>query len=168
MTTILPGLGRNSSVGSAWARCPQRRGFDSPLGTISAGGDFSLGVNMGSNSIPPKTLSGESINRGLVCAHMHFIARTQKILTFMSLTGECRQQKHTQHALSTKTECDFLQGWIKKRSHMQKSHPKVVNPRDIAGERKKQKQNKTKQNNKKNPARTIVPIRTVSLHASLA
>ena len=43
-----------------------------------------LGVNMGSNSIPPKTLSDESINRGLVCAHMHLIARTQKILTFMS------------------------------------------------------------------------------------
>ena len=43
-----------------------------------------LGVNMGSNSIPPKTLSDESVNRGLVCAHMHFIARTQKILTFMS------------------------------------------------------------------------------------
>ena len=76
--------GRNSSVGSAWARCPQRRGFDPPMGTFSGRGDFSLGVNMGSNSIPPKTLSDESINRGLVCAHMHFIARTQKILTFMS------------------------------------------------------------------------------------
>ena len=76
--------GRNSSVGSAWARCPQRRGFDPPLGTFSGRGDFSLRVNMGSNSIPPKTLSDESINRGLVCAHMHFIARTQKILTFMS------------------------------------------------------------------------------------
>ena len=41
---------------------------------------------MGSNSILPKTLSDESINQGLVCAHMHFIARTQKILTFMSQT----------------------------------------------------------------------------------
>ena len=39
--------GRNSSVGSAWARCPQRRGFDPPLGTFSGRGDFSLGVNMG-------------------------------------------------------------------------------------------------------------------------
>ena len=76
--------GRNSSVGTAWARCPQRRGFDPPLGTFSGRGDFSLGVNMDSNSIPPKALSDESINRGLVCAHMHFIARTQKILTFMS------------------------------------------------------------------------------------
>ena len=76
--------GRNSSVGSAWARCPQCHGFDPPLGTFSGRGDFSLGVNMGSTSTPLKTPSDESINRGLVCAHMHFIARTQKILTFMS------------------------------------------------------------------------------------
>ena len=33
---------------------------------------------MGSHSIPPKTLSDESINLGLVCAHMHFIPRAQK------------------------------------------------------------------------------------------
>ena len=78
------GAGWNSSVGSAWACCPQRHGFDPPLGIFSGRGDFSLGVNMGSNSIPPKTLSDESVNRGLICAHMHFIARTQKILTFMS------------------------------------------------------------------------------------
>ena len=38
---------------------------------------------------------------------------------------------------STKTECDYLNGWIKKRSHTQKSHPKVVNPRDLAGEHEK-------------------------------
>ena len=76
--------GRNSSVGRTWARCPRCRGFDPPLGTFSGTGDFSLGVIMGSNSIPPKTPSDESINRGLVCVHMHFIARTQKILTFMS------------------------------------------------------------------------------------
>ena len=33
---------------------------------------------MGSNSVPPKTLSDESINQGLVCAHMHFIATDSK------------------------------------------------------------------------------------------
>ena len=43
-----------------------------------------LGVNMGSDSIPP-ILSDESIYRGLICAHMYSIARTQKILSFMSL-----------------------------------------------------------------------------------
>ena len=58
--------------------------------------------------------------------------------------GECWQQKHTQHAPSTKMECDYLNGWIKKRSHTQKSHPKVVNPRDIAGERQKKKKKKKK------------------------
>ena len=76
--------GRNSSVGSAWARCSRRRGFDPPLGTFSVEGIFPLELTWVQNSIPPKTPSDESINRGLVCAHMHFIARTQKILTFMS------------------------------------------------------------------------------------
>ena len=37
----------------------------------------------------------------------------------------------TQHVPSMKTECDYLNGWIEKRSHMQKSHPQMVNPRDI-------------------------------------
>ena len=45
---------------------------------------------------------------------MHSIAWTEKILTFMSLAGECRQQKHTQHAPSTKTKCDYLCGHVHK------------------------------------------------------
>ena len=61
------GWGRNSSVGSAWARCPQHCGFDPPLGTFSGRGDFSLGVSMGSNSIPPKTLSDESVKATGCC-----------------------------------------------------------------------------------------------------
>ena len=69
---------------------------------------------MGSDSIPPKTFSDKSINQGLVCAHMHSITQTKKILTFMSLMGECQQQKHTQHAPSMKTELDYLYGWNKK------------------------------------------------------
>ena len=40
---------------------------------------------------------------------------------------------------STKTEYDYLNGWIKKRSHTQKSHPKMVNPRDIAGEHRRRR-----------------------------
>ena len=39
----------------------------------------------------PKAISDEGINRGLVCANMHSITYFQKILTFMSLAGECRQ-----------------------------------------------------------------------------
>ena len=48
-------------------------------------------------------------------------------------------KKHTQHAPPSKTECDYLNGWIEKRSHTQKSHPKVVNPRDTAGERRRRR-----------------------------
>ena len=41
--------------------------------------------------------------------------------------SECQQQKQTQHALSKKTECDYLFGWIKGSLAQ-----KVVNLRDIA------------------------------------
>ena len=97
---------------------------------------------MGSNSIPPKTLSDESINRGLVCAHMHFIARTQKILTL------CPRRVNAGNKNTPSTHHPRRQnvnGWIEKGSHTQKSHPKMMNPRDIAGERtKKQKKKKKK------------------------
>ena len=63
----------------------QGRGFDPLLRRIFSGrGDFSLGVNIGSDPIPLKTLSDESINRDLICVHMHSIAWTQKNLKFMS------------------------------------------------------------------------------------
>ena len=48
---------------------------------------------MGSDSIPQKSLSDESIDQGLVCAHIHSIAWTQKILTFMSYMDELRHKK---------------------------------------------------------------------------
>ena len=52
----------------------------------------------------------------------------------MSYTGEYRQQKHSQHAPSTTTECDYLYGWIQKTGHTPKNlTQKKVNPRDIAG-----------------------------------
>ena len=111
-----------------WAHCPA---WCSVVGSILLWGDFfyrredfSFAVNMGSDSIPPKLFSDESINRDLVCAHIHSIARTQKILIFMFQTAESWQQKHTQHAPSTKTECDYLYYWIEKRSPTQKSHRK--------------------------------------------
>ena len=124
-----------------WARCPAWCRFNPPLRIFSVYGiyNFSFGVNMGSDSIPQKSLSDENINLNLVYTYMHSIAWTQKILTFinfMSLMGECGQQEHTQLAQSIKMECDYLNGWIKKKkkSHMQKYHPTMVNPRDIAGE----------------------------------
>ena len=49
---------------------------------------------MGSNSIPPKTPSDESINRGLVCAYMHFIARTQKRCEYKPRSSLCIHAFH--------------------------------------------------------------------------
>ena len=43
---------QHSSLVVCWARLMQRRGFDPPTGeNFSGKGDFSLGVNMGSDSI---------------------------------------------------------------------------------------------------------------------
>ena len=64
---------------------------------------------------------------------MHSISCTQKILTFMSEMGECQQYKHTQHAPSMKMECECLCGWIKKTVTYAELLPKMLNPRDIAG-----------------------------------
>ena len=75
--------GRNSSVGSVLGSLPcvmQHRGLEPPLNLRLIFFPLELAWFLHS----PKPLSDESINRGLVCAHMHPIARTQMILTFMS------------------------------------------------------------------------------------
>ena len=48
--------GRNSSVGSAWARCPQRRGSDPPLETFSVEGIFPLELTWVQTPFPQKLL----------------------------------------------------------------------------------------------------------------
>ena len=40
--------------------------------------------------------------------------------------------------ISMKTECDYLNGWIKKVKYA-KISPKMVNPRDLAGERRRRR-----------------------------
>ena len=84
--------------------------------------------------------AGESTNRGLVCAHMHSIARTQKILTFMSYTGECRPQKNStsMHHPRIRNVTISMAGFKKKVTYA-KISPKMVNPRDIAGERRRRR-----------------------------
>ena len=47
-------------------------------GNLPVEGIFPLELTWVQTPFPLKTLSDESINRGLVCAHMHFIARTQR------------------------------------------------------------------------------------------
>ena len=54
---------------ASWVRSSSEEKF-------SGRGDFSLGVNMGSDLFPPKPISDESINQGLVCAYMPSTAWT--------------------------------------------------------------------------------------------
>ena len=83
--------GRNSSVGSVLGSLSclmQRRGFDPPLRRFffpwSYHGLCLQPPPPPTSPLPPKKSLDESINRGLVCAHMHSITRIQKILTVMS------------------------------------------------------------------------------------
>ena len=71
------------------------------------------------------------------CIPSHKLKRSRHSCPIQVISGS----KKTQHAPSTKMECDYLKfnGWIKKTSHRQKSPPKMVNPRDIAGERRKRR-----------------------------
>ena len=54
--------------------------------------------------------------------------------------GECRQQKYTQHAPYTKTECDYLNGWIKKMVTYAKNLTQKVEPQRYSWGTQKKKE----------------------------
>ena len=78
------GGGRNSSLVVFELAVRSVTGSILLWGNFPVEGIFPLELSGVQTPFPKKTASDESINRGLVCAHMHFIARTQKILTFMT------------------------------------------------------------------------------------
>ena len=128
-----------------WACYPewlQHHGFDSPR-SLQVEGIFPLELTWVLTT-SPKTLSDESINRPSVWAHLHSIAQTQKILTFMSKTDECWQQKHTQHVPSTKTKCNYLYGWIKICFTYAKFSPKNGGPQRYSRECRRRRNVSTK------------------------
>ena len=150
--------GRNSSLVVCWAWCPA---WSSVVGLILLWGGFFSGrgnfpleltrvLTPHPLPLPPPTPSlwDESINRGLVCAHMHSISRPQRIPTFMSKAGECRQQKHTQHAQLTKTKCDYLNGWLK-NGHMRRNLTQNGEPQRYSLWAQKKKKEKKKKNRQK-------------------
>ena len=81
---LIPMLGANSSLVVFGLAVHSVAGSILLWGNFPVEGIFPLELAWVQTPFPKKTLSDESIKRGLVCAHMHFIARTQKILTFMS------------------------------------------------------------------------------------
>ena len=99
----------------------------------SGKGDFPLGVNMGSDFIPPKLIRTR-VYTEVKSVHTRIPShRLKRSWHSCPRQVNAEQQKYTQHTPSTKTECDYPNGWIKKQSHMQKLSPNMVNLRDLAG-----------------------------------
>ena len=130
--------GRNSSLVVFGLAAHSVAGSILLWGHFPVEGIFPLELTWARTPFPKNSFGWEYKPRSSLCTHA-FHHTDSKDPDVHVLDSECRQQKHTQHAPSTKTEYDYLNGWIKKRSHTQKSHPKMVNPRDIAGERRRRR-----------------------------
>ena len=114
----------------------QHCGFNTPLGRIFSGRrDFSLGVNMSSDSILRNSFRWEYKPWSSLCSRAFHRTDSKD----PDLGGW-----HIQHAPSMKTECDYFNGWIK-NSHIHKNLTKMVNPRDIAGERRRRRRRQLQQ-----------------------
>ena len=112
----------------------QRLEFDPPLGRNLSG----RGFDMGSDSYPPNSFRLKYKLRCSLCTQAFHCtdSKDHDIHILDCETGECWQQKHTQHVPSMKTKCNYLSGWIRKRS---KLSPKMMNPRDLAVEHKRRR-----------------------------
>ena len=119
----------------------QRCGFDTPPGKIFLVKIFPLELTWVQTPFP---LSDESINRGLVCAHMHFIAQTQKILTScprrVNAGNKNTPSLHHPQRQNVTTSMVGL-----KTVTYAKFSLKMVNPRGVTQSKKKKRQKKKKQ-----------------------
>ena len=99
-----------------------------PSSESPAEGIFPLEFTWVLSPFPKKNLLDERTNHGLVCTHMHSIARTQKILTFMSKMGECLQQTYTQQCFIHEDGIRLhLWLYLKKKKNKQKTNKKKKN-----------------------------------------
>ena len=80
--------------------------------TVCVRRDFPLELTWVLTPFPQNSFRWEYKSRSSLCTHA-FHRWDWRIMTFMSWTGECWKQKHTQHAPSVKTECDYLSGGFK-------------------------------------------------------
>ena len=144
ITAMSPmGKGRSSSVGTVLGSlsCMMRHpGFDPPL-SLWCRGFFPLELTWVLTPLP-ETLLDESINRGLVCAHMHSTAQTQR--SWHSCPRRMNVVKKTHQECTIYEDRKWLSLWFdlkthththkknshthKKRPHMQTSHQKWLTP----------------------------------------
>ena len=96
----------------------QRRGFDPPLRIFLVEEIFPLELTWVLTPFPKKLLD-EYKPRSSLCTHaFHHIDSWQSCPRWVNTNN-----KNTQHAPSTKTKCDYLNGWMKKWSHIEGSQP---------------------------------------------
>ena len=86
---------------------------------------------MASDSIPHKPRS--SLH---TCCPSHGLKRSGH--SCPRRVNACNK-KHTQHAPSTKTERDYLNGWIKKNGHMRKHLTQNGEPKRYSWERRRRR-----------------------------
>ena len=103
-------------------------------------GIFPLELTWVQTPFPKKTLSDESTYRGLVCARVHFIARLKRSWRSCPRRVNAGNKNTPSTHHPRRRNVTTLMVGLKKRSHTQKSHPKIVNPRDIAGERRRREE----------------------------
>ena len=92
-----------------WFSPPQRRIF--PVERI-----FPLELTWILTPFPKISFRWEYKPRSSLCKHAFHHTNT-KDPDIHVLEGECWQQKHTQHAPSLKTDCGYLNSWIKKNQN---------------------------------------------------
>ena len=129
----------NSSLVVCWARWPAWCSVVESFFPVE--GIFSLRVNMGFlTPFPQNSYGFEYKPRPSLCTHA-FHRKDWKDPDVHVLEGKkFRRQKHTRHAQSTKTECDYLNGWILKNSHIRKNLTQNDEPQIfLLGNEKKRK-----------------------------
>ena len=117
----------------------QRCGFDPPLRRIfPVEGIFPLESTWFLTLFPQNSSGWEYKPRSSLCTHALHDKDSKKLSIH-----ECRQQKQTQHAPSTKTECDYANGCIRKKGHIHKNLTQNGEPQRYSwGTQKKKKKKK--------------------------
>ena len=127
-----------------WAYCPVWcRGTGSILLWTSGRGDFSLGVNMGSDSIPPKLFSMRVQTRSSLCTHaLHSTDSDIHILNGWMPATKTPSVHHPWRWNVTTSMVGFKNGHIHEnltqndepqRYSWERRMRREVNPRDIVG-----------------------------------
>ena len=135
--------GHNRSLVVCWARCPAQCSIAGSnllwAEFFPEGGIFPWSWHGFWLRSPPNSFGWEYKPRSCLCTHA-FHRNDSKDPDIHALDGWMLATKHTQHAPSMKTECDYLNGWIK-NSHIRKNLTQNDEPQKYSWGTQKKKKN---------------------------